>query len=149
MLAATFQLYFKETVSQRGCPANSLFKPDYKTNGWLNGYKDYFAHHYQIQFDDSPADFKVLEEIILARNRVQHPESITRDSSHYSFTDLEKLPHPFFINSREESFFYSDIEEGMRSWLIPPTVHITHEKLFFALSEVNKFVEWLETVKKT
>jgi len=68
------------------------------------------------------------------------------DSTHFSESDLEKLPHPFFIDEKDAALF-SEIEEGERSWLMAPPIRVTAEKLSAALSEVDSFAEWLENVE--
>ena len=145
MLAAIFHLYFKTWERQIGIPANSPPNNEFN-NGWLSGYKTYFARHFGIRFEDSPTRLAVLEEIILVRNRTQHPESITMDYSFYSESDLKKLSHPFFIDDDDASLF-SETEEGERAWLTTPYIQVTAEKLFTALSEVKAFAEWLENVE--
>lgn len=145
MLAAIFHLYFKTLERQIGIPVDSSLNADFK-GGWLNGYKAYFARHFHIRFEDSPTRLAVLEEIVLVRNRTQHPESITMDSSHYSDNDLKKLSHPFFVDENDASLF-SETEEGERAWLMAPPIRVTAEKLFAALSEVESFAEWLENVE--
>ncbi|MDK9725743.1 MAG: hypothetical protein OEL88_12740 [Sterolibacteriaceae bacterium MAG5] len=146
MLAAIFHLYFKTWERQIGVPVDDSLKTDFKKNGWFNGYKAYFARHFRIRFEDSPCKLGVLEEIVLVRNRDQHPESITMDNAYYSGSDLKKLPHPFFISESDASLF-SEVEEGERAWLIAPPIRVTPEKLFIALSEVESFAEWLETIE--
>jgi len=146
MLAAVFHLYFKAWERQVEIPVDDMLKKTEFKNGWLNGYKAYFAIHFQIRFEDSPVDLAILEEIVLARNRIQHPESITTDSTYYSNSDLNKLPHPFFIDGNDDSFF-GDIEASERAWLMAPPIRVTSEKLFTALSEVEKFAEWMATVE--
>ena len=145
MLATVFHLYFKTWERQIGVPVDASLKGDFK-NGWFNGYKAYFARHFRIRFEDGPFRLGVLEEIVLVRNRAQHPESITMDSTHFSESDLEKLPHPFFIDEKDAALF-SEIEEGERSWLMAPPIRVTAEKLSAALSEVDSFAEWLENVE--
>lgn len=140
MLAAVFELYFKTWERQIGIPADGSRK-----HGWLNRYKAYFARHFHIRFEDSPTGLTVLEEIVLVRNRTQHPESITMDSAHYADSDMRKLAHPFFIDENDASLF-SETEEGERAWLMAPPIRITAAKLFAALSEVESFAEWLENV---
>ena len=145
MLAAIFHLYFKTWERQIGIPVDTSLKTEFK-NGWLNGYRAYFARHLRIRFEDSPTNLTVLEEVVLARNRIQHPDSITTDSSHYSDDDLQKLTHPFFVDDSEVSLF-SEGEEGERAWLMPPAIRVTSEKLFTALAEVERFADWLESVE--
>ena len=143
MLAAVFHLYFKAWEHRLGIPVDNSLRSVFKHKGWLNGYNAYFARHFHIRFEDSPIDLCVLEDIVLVRNRAQHSELITMDTVYYSDTDLKKLPHPFFIDEREACLF-SDTEEGERTLLIAPPIRVTAEKLSFALSEVEKFSEWLE-----
>lgn len=145
MLAATLHLYFKTWERQIGISVDESLKPEFK-KGWLNGYRAYFARHVRIRFENGPVNLSILEEVVLARNRIQHPESITSHSSHYSDDDLQKLPHPFFLDEREQSFL-AEVEEGERTWLMPPTIHISSERLFTALAEVARFAEWMEQVE--
>lgn len=140
MLAAAFHLYFKTWAHQVQVPPETSFK-----NGWFNGYKAYFAQHFGIRFEDSRCRLDVLEEIVLVRNRTQHPESLLMDTTHYSESDLKKLPNPFFIDEHGEIF--SDIDDGERSWLLPPPIRVTDEKLDATLSEVERFVEWFDNVE--
>ena len=98
MLAAALQLYFKTWESELGKPTSDLFKAEFKNNGWLAGYKAYFAYYLGIRFEDCPANLELLEEVVLARNRVQHPDSITNLRDRYSISDLRKLAHPFFLD---------------------------------------------------
>lgn len=143
MLAASFHLYLKTWERQIGIPVGKSLKPYFKKNGWLHGYKAYFAQRVGVRFEDSPCDLLLLEELVLARNRVQHPESITTHSTHYSDSDLKKLPRPFFVDERELDLF-AEVDEGVRNWLLPPTVHVTADKLLSAVSEVARFAKWLE-----
>ena len=142
MLSASFHLYLKAWERQLGVPIDDSFKSDFK-NGWLNGYKAYFKRHFNVLFEKSPCNLQLLEELVLARNRVQHPESITIQSSRYSEGDLKKIPSPFFINARDSELI-SKMTEGEQSWLFPPSIHVTQEKLIAAISEVIHFAEWLE-----
>lgn len=142
MLATTLHLYFKTWESQIGI---AVVKSDFK-EGWFNGYKAYFARHVRIRFEDGPVSIDLLEDIALSRNRIQHPESITSHSSHYSDDDLLKLPYPFFLDEREQSLC-AKAEDGQNSWLMPPTISVSSERLFTALSEVARFTLWLEHVE--
>lgn len=148
MLSASFHLYFETWKHQLGIPIDDSLKSTFHKRGWLNGYKTYFSRRFNIKFEDSPCNLAMLEELVLARNRVQHPDSITSHSSRYSDDDLKKLSCPFFVDARESELF-ADAEEGERTWLMPPTIHMTSEKLFAALSEVRHFAEWLEQLEFT
>ncbi len=141
MLSASFHLYFKAWERQLRIPVDDSLGAAFK-QGWFNGYKAYFQR-LNVSFENSPCNLGLLEELVLARNRVQHPESITEQNSYYSANDLKKLPNPFFIDDRDRELL-ADMEEGARNWLMPPTIHVTHEKLKAAISEIARFAEWLE-----
>lgn len=145
MLAATLRLYFKTWECQIGIGVDDSLKHEFK-KGWLNGYRAYFARHFDIRFEDGPINLAVLEEMILARNRIQHPESIESRSSHYSNDDLEKFPHPFFLDDRERSLL-AEVEDGEAEYFTPLAIHISSERLFAVLAEVERFAEWLEQVE--
>jgi len=142
MLSATFHLYFKTWVRQLGIPVDDSYKSAFK-KGWFYGYKTFFNQQFNVIFEGSPCNLKLLEELVLARNCVQHPESLTIQGSHYLPEDLIKLPYPFFIDDRDRELL-AELEEGERSWLLLPSIHVTHEKLTTVISEVTRFAEWLE-----
>lgn len=142
MLSASFHLYFKTWERQFKFPVGGKYKSDFKL-GWFNGYRACFFGEFNVKFEESQCNLSLLEELVLARNRVQHPESITSKSTHYSEDDLKKLQSPFFINIRDFDLF-SKKEAGECAWLMPPAIHVTPAKFFSALSEVSTFVEWLE-----
>lgn len=142
MLSASLHLYFKTVERQLRRPINDSYKAVFR-RGWFNGYKAYFQQEFTVNFEGSLCNLNLLEELTLVRNRVQHPESIAAQSSHYSPDDLKKMPSPFFVDDRDRELL-AGMEEGERSWLMPPTIHVTQEKLKAAISEVARFVEWLE-----
>jgi hypothetical protein len=143
MLSSSFHLYFKTLEKQLGVPVNDSYKSLFKKQGWFNGYRAYFLRHFNVKFEDSLCNLVLLEELVLARNRVQHPDSISTHSSHYSKDDLKKLPKLFFISDHEYELF-GKTEAGELEWLMPPTIHVTSEKFLTAVSEVARFAEWIE-----
>lgn len=143
MLQATLELYFRTWESQLRVPARDSFKAQFK-HGMLPGYNAYFTQYANVHFEDGPADLKLLEEVVLARNRVQHPESIWGQKMKYSTYDLEKLAHrPFFIDEGDRHLL-DEVDDAEKLWLMPPTLHVSGEKLLAAIEEVEKFCEWLE-----
>ena len=142
MLAAALHLYLKSWESVLGEPVGDSFKAEFK-KGWLNGYKVYFGARFGIDFAVAPANLAMLEEVVLVRNRIQHPTDIVTARTSYLPADLKKLPHAFFVDETERGLF-SDVEEVEKLWLLAPSVHVTDEKLVKALEEVEKFSGWLE-----
>jgi hypothetical protein len=147
MLSAALQLYFKTWEIQFNIPDINLFKSEFK-KGWFNGYKAYFAHHMGIRFEEAPVDLSIIEQIVLARNQIQHPEDITSHIVRYSGSDIKKIPNIYFVNELEQ-IPYEGIDESEKSWLFPPTLHVTREKLSAVIAEVDKLVDWMELQIKT
>ena len=143
MLSATLHLYFETWENKLGKNANNLFKSVFKKKGWFNGYRVYFLKCFEIDFTKSLTDIALLEEIVLTRNRIQHPDIIMTPRTSYLPSDMEKLPHKFFVNESELGQF-TEIEESEKTWLFPPNVDITEEKLMKAIAEVEKFNIWIE-----
>lgn len=143
MLAASLHLYLKAWERESGHPVNeSLKKSEFKKNGWLRGYMVHFSRRLSIDFDAVPANLQ-MPRVTFRENRIEHPASITSRRTQYAYADLEKMHHPFFVDERE-AVLLADSDEGEKSWLMPPTLHVTAEKLLVALAEAERFVEWFE-----
>jgi hypothetical protein len=143
MLSGSFHLYFKTWEKRLGVPIDKPLMTVFKKSGWLKGYMAYFSKHFGVEFNELPADLDILQEVILLRNRLQHPEELTTNIPSYSKDDLDKLRHPFFIDDSERALF-SDLDDQESTWLIPPSFTVTSEKLYKAIAEVQRFTEWLE-----
>lgn len=142
MLSAALQLYFRTWEEKKfGIPVDKSLKPLFKDKGWINGYKCYFAKNLNIHFDQSPANLALLEEIVLVRNRVQHPEWLPMLRPSRLPKDIGKHRHRFFI-ADDEMKLSDNIEESESGF--PPSIHITKDKLSGAILEVEKFCDWLE-----
>lgn len=149
MLAAAMHLYLETWVDQSGVPVDEpLKKSAFKKIGWLAGYKAHFAQHFKIDSEAGPANLRILEEVVLARNRIEHPSTITSLRAQYTKTDLKKLHPPFFVDKREAAFL-ADTDEGEKSWFMPLSLHVTEEQLLAAVSEVERFAEWFEGEMET
>ena len=84
MLAAALHLFFESWVKQSGIAVEeSLKELVFKKQGWFAGYKTHFAQHFNVAFEDGPANLEILEEVVLARNRIEHPLSITSRRTQY------------------------------------------------------------------
>lgn len=145
MLAAALHLYLESWVKQsRVVVEESLKKSVFKKSGWFSGYDAHFTKHFNIAFKTGPCDLKMLNEVVLVRNRIEHPPSITNQKTQYSASDLKLLRHPFFVDKIEIALLgYSDEEEVSRFML--PTVLITEVQLIAAVAEVERFSAWFDS----
>ena len=142
MVSASLQLYFTTWRSELGIRLDEGQHKQAFRNGFLHGYRTCFAEVLDLSWDECPADFGLLEQITLARNRDQHPEHISTMSVDHSRKDRQKHPHLFFVSEIERKM-YSDPEMGGISWM-NPAVHVSRETLSTAIEEVEKLAEWLE-----
>lgn len=141
MLSSSLQLYLKAWVDRLDRHHGMTFDGANFKKGWFNGYRDIFS---EIGLDVSkcPANLEIIEQIPLARNRIQHPEEITAIYVSPSDSDLKKYPTPYFVHD-EELKLTSDQEQ--QSWLFPPKIAPTKEKIIEAIDNVEKLCTWLES----
>ena len=68
-----------------------------------------------------PADLDVIEQIILAKNRDQHPEQITTMRVKHGTADLKKHPRPVFMSESDRDLLddLDDRESEIAYWLSP------------------------------
>ena len=144
MLSAALHLYLESWVKQsRIAVDESMKKSVFKKKGWFSGYDAHFTKHFNVAFKSGPSDLKMLKEVVLVRNRIEHPYSITDQKTQYSASDLKQLRHPFFIDETEMTLLgYSDDEEVPQFML--PTVHISKAQLLAAVAEVEGFSAWFD-----
>ncbi len=143
MLAAALHLYLETWVSESRVPVDEALKQSFKKIGWFPGYRTHYSQRFAINFESCPESLQLLEEVVLARNRFEHPPTITSIRTNYAHADLKKLPHPFFVDEREADLF-ADAEEGERAWFIPPTLHVTETQLIAAVAVVEGFAKWFD-----
>ena len=151
-IASSLQLYLKESLADvrrrvrhqrlQGLRSIDDYSKTLKKEGWFTGYQKYFVEQFDIDFHDSGCNLNIMEGLVLARNRSQHPDTITSLDVRHSEHDLKKVPNPFFADKREMELIGGD---QFPSFFLPPTVTAKEEKLEAAISETKKFCEWLET----
>src|SRR5260221_7308568 len=132
MLSTALHLYLRTWEEKLRLPAN-VFKAEFK-KGWLSGYKAYFAANLGVNFDDGPADLSLLEEVVLARNQVQHPNDILNQLSTHPAKDRETLSRSFFLDDREREMPVG-FDASERTWSSPHHLHVSGDKLTGATAE--------------
>jgi hypothetical protein len=152
VLAASLQLYVKSWIddrfrrygqhlAERGIVPPDRNSPAFK-QGWINGYRAFFRDQLGIDWADGPSNLGVLEEIALARNRVQHPEEITSLRVRQSKKDQAKYPRSFFADEFELRAWG---DRSLTSEFVPPVrLNVTRDRLFAAIDEVEAFCSWLD-----
>ena len=105
-------------------------------------YRKALSEILDTDFSDCPADFSVIEQVVLARNRAQHGEhSMSHVPSHDSKT-LEKHPQPFFAD-KEECQMWIDSQGSLSSFLTP-NIKVSRGKLFLAIQHIEDLADWID-----
>jgi hypothetical protein len=73
MLSAALKLYFNTWRTHLRIELQPSEKTLFNKHGFLNGYKHVLAERLSIKWAECPPDLAVLEQVILARIRDQHP----------------------------------------------------------------------------
>ncbi len=142
MLSVTLNLYFETWEKEFGIPWDKDKRKHAFKKGYLNGYRAYFEHISGRSWDDCPADLGLLEQMILARNRDQHPEDITSMHVRYVDKDITRFPSPFFMRDDERQLL-EELSLGGSYW-IKPAVYASSEEVRAAITEAGKLVNWIE-----
>ena len=142
MLSASLKLYFITWEKELEIVCKNDERKQAFKNGFLQGYKYCFEGALGVSWNDCPANFDLIEQIILARNRDQHPEEISSMRVTYGKDDLQKYPRPFFLSDTDQNFQnHSEIDLGF--WM-SPSVHVSREMLYCAIAETEALADWLE-----
>src|SRR5437773_7612164 len=154
MLSSTVQLYLKECINDLHTkytaewlqkagigPPEEENKAAFK-KGWINGNRVYFRDKLRIEWNNAPSNLKPLEEIVLARNKVQHPETITDLHARHWDHDPKNYRRSFFADEDEIKMIVA--APLMDEWFLPRRLNITKERLWQAIEEVEKFCCWLD-----
>ena len=121
MLSASLQLYFKTWVSNLGIRWEEDERKSAFKRGFLQGYQTCFEEVLGLSWEHCPADLTLIEQVILARNRDQHPDRITTIRVAYTKADLAQYPVPFFMSEFDRKV-HGNPEMKSISWM-RPSVH--------------------------
>lgn len=141
MLAASLQLFLKTWEKELGRPALPQYKTFFK-KGWVNGYRQYFIDALGMDYANSPVELIRLEEIVRARNIVQHPNFIDSNTVSFSDDDLKVLQEPFLSSEVDRRMSRRFSSEGR--WFLPLNLHVTPAKFEAALNDVAQFAAWVD-----
>jgi hypothetical protein len=140
MLSASLQLYFKQWELKFGLSCGMHHKKAFK-RGFLHGYQVCFADALGVAWEQCPADLAIVEQVTLARNRDQHPETISTFEVSHSKEDWTRYPRPFFSDEFGRDFEDPDV---LGNWWLGPRLRVSREKLFEAIDQVDLLAKWLD-----
>lgn len=141
MLSSALHLFLKAWVTRFEKERGMKFNSNFKKKGWFHGYKQIFIQ-LKLPLSQCTVKFDVVEQITLARNRVQHPEDLTDSRVTHSENDLNRFPNPFFASETEINMAIHD--DDSVTWWLKPSVKPTREKILEAIDHVGALCCWLE-----
>jgi len=144
MLAGSLSLFLEQWEKQLGLSCKDAGKRMGKNifrEGKLHGYRQCFEAVSGKSWDACPANLVLIEQVVLARNRDQHPEDIWGFGVNHSKDDREKYPSLFFVEDEERHLIEEAGEEA--PWM-SARLHVSGEKLEQAICEVEALAVWLE-----
>lgn len=142
MLSSSFQLFLKTWVSRLEQELGIKFTVDFKKHGWFNGYKQIFSVM-EFPLSECTADLDIIEQVTLARNRVQHPDDLTELRVTHSKTDLRRFPRPFFASGAEMDMSVRD-DDDSTTWWLRPSIKSERDKVLSAIDQIETLCSWLE-----
>lgn len=141
MLATSLQLYFKTWEHELGLNCRKEFRSVFDKEGWVRGYRMCLTNRVGINWERCPAEFAIIEQVVLARNRDQHPEHITTVRVTHSAHDRRLYPRPFFMDEREAALLSEDDEPHR---FLAPALRVSRDRLMEAIEQVECLCGWLE-----
>jgi hypothetical protein len=142
MLSSSFQFFLKAWVIRIEQELEIKFTVDFKKHGWFNGYKQIFSIM-EFPLSECTADLDIIEQVTLARNRVQHPDDLTELRVAHSQTDLGRFPRPFFSIEAEMDMAGRD-DDDSTTWWLRPSIKSERDKVFSAIDQIETLCSWLE-----
>ncbi len=142
MLSSSLHLFLKTWVSRLEDELGINFTVDFKKRGWFNGYREIFTIM-EFPLNECAANYDIVEQITLARNRVQHPEDLTDLRITHSETDLRKFPRAFFVSEAEMKIAVRDNDDSS-AWWLRPAIKSERDKVLSAIDQVEAICSWLE-----
>jgi hypothetical protein len=144
LLSDALKLYF-QTLQTRviGFSLSKEAQASAKRTGWVALYKDALGLILDTDWADCPADFNVIEQVVLARNSSQHGSDLTSHRVAHDAKTLTKHPRPWFA-SGDEIETWKECGGEAQSFLAP-SLQITQERLFAAADQIEVLADWIDT----
>jgi hypothetical protein len=142
MLSASLQLHSKTWEDELEIAWPDGERKNAFKKGIVPGYKTCFGTLLNLHWDDCPADFDLLEQIVIARNLDQHPDNIATMSVSHTYKDRKRFQDLFFVKEADKRMYSNSELEGI-TW-INPSVYVSGDGLTRVIDDVEKLAEWLE-----
>jgi hypothetical protein len=105
-------------------------------------FKKYFGAILKTHWVDCSFDDTLLNEIIVARNSIQHNDNLHTFLVQHTKHTLQKTPQPFFAKESQLQAF-----DNLRSYstVFRPHIVVDRDKLNAAISALEGLADWIDT----
>jgi hypothetical protein len=131
LVQSSLQEYLKSFAAMYGIPLTGK-------GSWLVRYKEGFRDAYEIDFDKAPVRLVELEEVVLARNDLEHGGEAFGMTRRQSKEHQRRFPAGLFVDEMEKQVFTSS-----HSWA--GQIQVTEDNLKEAIRRVETFCEYLDS----
>lgn len=144
-VSGSLTLYLREirTEISRVRPVPKYDEKYARSNGVLAAHLQWFKS-LGVDVTNADCDLGLIEETVLTRNSIQHPNSIGFMSIQPTDKQKQKFPRPFFLHPIEERVLEEYREQGYEDTYQPRMMQVTQDQLFRAIDEVEKLAIWIE-----
>lgn len=145
MLANSLKVYFRAWEKELRIEVPDKQRKRIFARGYLKGYQIVFEDRLGSRWSKCPADLDLIEQIILARNRDQHPDDITRIIPKHSQRDVERFGAPRLVDAFGRAYVedFADIPN------LTPAVSISANLIGSAISAVEVLARWMDEELRT
>lgn len=142
MLSGTLKAYFK-TLENRviGFSLGSDGKKMARAEGFVPAYISALSEIFNTDWSSLQNEIALIEQIVLARNNIQHSGDIRSLSVDHDARTIRKFPRLFFSSKEDLSLVGN--EGYQESTIYQPTVVVSEENLLAALLAVDKLARWI------
>jgi hypothetical protein len=109
------------------------FKLQGKRNGFVNAYRLSLGQYLKIDWQKEGVNFDIIEQVVLARNRIAHSEDLTNFEPKHDGQTLKKYSNPFFTDTAMATFFWGK------------TISVSAIQLEEAIVEIEKMGSVVDT----
>ena len=143
LLSDALKLYF-HTMQSRviGFTISKEAEATVRKKGWVALYRDAFGLIFDTDWRDCPADFNIIEQVVLARNNSQHGNELTSHRIVLDPKTLDRHPQPWFA-SEEEVAAWKEHGGGPSSFFAPE-LQVTRQSLFTAADHIEMLADWID-----
>src|SRR5882762_885411 len=130
LVHSSLQEYLKSFAAMYGIPVTGK-------GSWLERYKESFHGAYDIDLDKAPVPLGELEELVLARNDLEHGGEAFGMTKRQSKEHQLRFPAGLFVDEMEKQLFTQS-----HSW--PGQIQVSDDNLKEAIRRVETFCEFLD-----